>query len=189
VPGRTARWPLPAASLLLAVLVAWYYLIGTPQYSIYRLTRALHDRDASAAERFVDVNRVAQSASDAIVAEYLTREPKAAQALEALAQGGARATAARAIEPLVAGRVRAEIRKMADRGGSGPAGFVLPAGIVAAFWEPRVAREGADVWLTYTDRRGAQTRFRASQQPDRSWMITEFDREWVRRHLRDAPAG
>ncbi|HEX9124994.1 MAG TPA: DUF2939 domain-containing protein [Methylomirabilota bacterium] len=189
MPGRIVRWSLPAASLLLAVLVAWYYLMGTPQYSVYRLTAALHDRDVTAAERFIDVNRVAQSASDVIVVDYLTREPKAAQALEALGQGGARATAARALEPLVAARVRAEIRKMADRGGSGPGGFVLPAGIVAAFWEPQVARDGEDAWLTYTDRRGGQTRFRASQQPDRSWMITEFDREWVRHHLKDAPAG
>ncbi len=189
MPGRTARWPLPAASLLLVALVAWYFLIGTPQYSVYRLTGALHDRDATGAERFIDVNRVAQSASDVIVVDYLTREPRAAKALEALGQGGARATAARALEPLVASRVRAEIKKMADRGGSGPGGFVLPAGIVAAFWEPQVARDGSDVWLTYTDHRGGQTRFKASQQPDRSWMITEFDREWVRRHLRDAPAG
>ncbi len=119
MPGRTARWPLPAASLLLVVLVAWYYLIGTPQYSVYRLTGALHDRDATGAERFIDVNRVAQSASDVIVVDYLTREPRAAKALEALGQGGARATAARALEPLVASRVRAEIKKMADRGGSG----------------------------------------------------------------------
>ena len=189
MPRRTARWPLLAASFLLALLVAWYYLMGTPQYSVYRLAGALHDRDATAAERFIDVRRVAQSASDVIVVDYLTREPKAAQALEALGQGGARATAARALQPLVAARVHAEIRKMMDRAGSGPGGFVLPAGLVAAFWEPTVSREGPDVWLTYTDRRGGTTRFRASQQPDRSWMITEFDREWVRHHLKDAPAG
>jgi hypothetical protein len=188
VPGRTVRWPLASAALLLVVLVAWYYLIGTPQYSIYRLAGALRDRDAAAAERFVDVNRVAQSASDVVVAEYLIREPKAAQALEALGKGGARETAARALEPLVAARVHAEIRRMAARGGSGPSGFALPADIVAAFWQPQVAREGEEVWLTYTDRHGGQTRFRASQQPDRSWMITEFDRDWVRGHLKDARA-
>lgn len=185
MPGRTARWPLPAAALLLAVLVAWYYLMGTPQYSVYRLAGALHDRDAAAAERFVDVSRVAQSASDVIVAEYLTREPKAAQALDALGQGGARASAARALEPLVAARVRAEIRKMADRGDAGPGSFVLPAGIVAAFWSPDVAREGSRAWVTYRAPRGGQTRFRMTQEPDRSWRITEFDREWVRRHLKD----
>ena len=187
--GRAARWPLAAAVLLLAVVVAWYYLMGTPQYSAYRFAAALHDRDAAAAERFVDIHRVAQSASDVIVVDYLTREPKAAQALEALGQGGARATAARALEPLVAARVRAEIKKMADRGDTGSSGLALPAGFVTAFWQPQVAREGADVWLTYPDRAGGQTRFRATQQPDRSWMITEFDREWVRRHLKDAPGG
>ena len=189
MPGRSLQRLAAGGALLLAVLVVWYYLTGTPQYSVYRLTTALGARDAAAAERFVDVDRVAQSASDVIAAAYLVRQPKAAQALEGLGLGGARANAARALEPLVAARVRAEIRKMADRGGSAPGGFVLPASIVAAFWGPEVAREGTDVWLTYTDRRGEQTRFRASQQPDRSWMITEFDREWVRSHLKDARAG
>ena len=187
--GRAARWPLVAAALLLAVVSAWYYLMGTPQYSAYRFAAALRDRDAAEAERFVDIHRVAQSASDVIVVDYLTREPKAAQALEGLGQGGARATAARALEPLVAARVRAEIKRMADRGGPGSSGLMLPAGFVTALWEPRVVRDGEDVWLSYRDRSGGETRFRASQQPDRSWIITEFDREWVRRHLKDAPGG
>jgi hypothetical protein len=184
VSRRSTRWLLPAAALLLSTLVVWYYLMGTPQYSLYRLAGAIHGRDAALAERFLDVDRIAEAASDTIAGDYLEHEPRATQALEALGQGGARATAARALKPLVAARVRAEIRKMVQDAGAGRGMLALPAGALATFWGVEVAREAPDAWVTYTDPRRGATRFRMSQQPDRSWKITEFDRDWVRRHLR-----
>lgn len=189
MPSRALRGLLAAAALVLAALVGWYHLMGTPQYSLYRFAGAIHAHDAVAAERFVDVDRVAQAASDVIVAEYLRRDSKAAQAVEALGQGAATAVAGQAMKPLVAARVRGEIRKMAESGGQGPGVLVLPAGIVAAFLRPAVVREAADAWVTYTDPRRGQTRFRMSQQPDRSWRITDFDRDWVRRHMKDGSSG
>ena len=187
--ARSLRGLVAAAALVLAALSGWYYLTGTPQYSLYRFAGAIHGRDASAAERFIDVDRVAQAASDVVVAQYLAGNSKAAHAIEALGQGTARTIAGQALKPLVAVRVRAEIRKAAEAGGSGTSGFLLPAGIVAAFWGLDVAREGPGAWVIYRDPRAGQTRFRMTQQPDRSWRITEFDREWVGRHLKDAPAG
>jgi hypothetical protein len=175
---------LPAAALLLAVVAVWYYLMGTPQYSLYRLAAALHRHDASAAERFVDVDRIAQAASETIAGDYLGQEPRGGRVLEALGQGGARATAARALRPLVADRVRAEIGRMAREGTAGRGALALPAGLVAAFWVLDVTREPPDAWITYDDRGRGRTRFRMSQEPDRSWRITEFDRDWVRRQLR-----
>jgi len=179
------RWLLPAAALLLSILVVWYYLMGTPQYSLYRLAAALRGNDAAAAERFIDVDRIAQAASDAMAGDYLQHEPRAAQALEALGQGGVRATAARALKPLVADRVRGEISRMAREGGSVRGALVLPAGLAAAFWSTQVVREAPDAWVTYRDPRRGQTRFRMSQQADRSWKITEFDRDWIRRQIRE----
>jgi hypothetical protein len=178
------RWLLSAAALLLSILVVWYYLMGTPQYSLYRLAAALHGHDAAAAERFIDVDRIAQAASDTMAGDYLDHEPRAGRVLEALGQGGARATAARALKPLVAGRVRAEIAKMAREGGSAPGALELPAGLAAAFWNAEVVREAPDAWVTFRDPGRSQTRFRMSQQPDRSWKITEFDRDWIRRQIR-----
>ncbi len=184
--ARTQRWLLPAAALLLSGLVVWYYLMGTPQYSLYRLAAALHSHDPGSAERFLDADRIAEAASETIAADYLEHEPRASQALEALGQGSARATAARALKPLVAQRVRAEMARMAREGGAAAGALALPAGLVAAFWRVQVLREAPDAWITYTDPRRGQTRFRMSQQPDRSWRITEFDREWVRRQLRQS---
>lgn len=186
---RALRGLLAAATLVLAALLLWYHLMGAPQYSLYRFALAIDAHDAAAAERFVDVNRVALAASDVIVVEYLRSNAKAAHALEALGQGAARSVAGQAMKPLVAARVRNEIRKMAETGGRGPGVLVLPAGMVVAFRELAVERNAADAWVTYTDPRRGQQRFRMSQQPDRSWRITEFDPDWVRRHLKDDSAG
>ncbi|MDO8479367.1 MAG: DUF2939 domain-containing protein [Candidatus Rokubacteria bacterium] len=187
--SRALRGLLAAATLVLAALLVWYYLMGAPQYSLYRFALAIQGHDAAAAERFVDVDRVALAASDMIVAEYLRSNATAAHALEALGQGAARSVAGQAMKPLVAARVRSEIWKMAETGGQGPGVLVLPAGMVVAFRELAVERNAADAWVTYTDPRRGQTRFRMSQQPDRSWRITEFDPDWVRRHLKDGSAG
>jgi hypothetical protein len=183
VSARWQRWLLPAAALLLSVLVASYYLMGTPQYSLYRLAVAAHGHDPGSAERFVDVERIAQAASETIAADYLEHEPRAGQVLEALGQGSARTTAARALKPLVAQRVRAEIARIAREGGAAGA-LVLSAGLVAAFWRVQVLAEPPDSGITYTDPGHGPTRFRMSQQPDRSSRITESDRDWVRRYLR-----
>lgn len=180
---------LAGATLVLAALLVWYYLMGTPQYSLSRFAGAIYAHDAAAAERFVDVERVAQAASDVIVAEYLRANAKAAHDLEALGQGAARSVAGQVMKPQVAARVRSEIRKMAETGGQGPGVLVLPAGVVVAFRELAVERNLADAWVTYTDPRRGQTRVRMTQQPDRSWMITEFDPDWVRRHMKDGSAG
>jgi len=184
VTGRALRWLLPAALLLLVALGTWYYVMGTPQYSLYRLGAALRDHDAPGVERFVDIDRVAQAASEAMAADYLEHEPRATQVLEALGQGSARATAARALKPFVAQRVRAEIDRMAREGGAGRGALTLPVGLAAGFWGLNVQREPPDAWIIYQQPGRTQTRFRMSQQPDRSWKITELDREWIRRQVR-----
>jgi len=189
VSPRALRGLLAAATLLLAALLVWYYMMGAPQYSLYRFALAIGAHDAAAAERFVDVDRVALAASDVIVGEYLRSNAKAAHAFEALGQAGARSAVAQAMKPLVTAQVRHEIRKMAETGGQGPGVLALPASMVVAFRELAVERKAAEAWVTYSDPRRGQTRFRMSQQPDRSWKITEFDPEWVLRHLKGGSAG
>jgi len=180
---------LAAAALVLVGLLGWFYLMGAPQYSLYRFSLAIGAHDVAAAERFVDVDRIALAASDVIVSEYVRSDAKAAQAFEVPGKGAARSLVGQAMKPLVAARVRSEIRKMAETGGQGPGVLMLPAGMLVAFRELAVERSGPDAWVTYTDPRQGATRFRMSQQPDRSWRITEFDPDWVRRHMKDSPAG
>jgi len=173
VSPRALRGLLAAATLVLVAVFVWYYLMGTPQYSISRFAGALYAHDAAAAERFVDVDRVAQAASDVIVAEYLRGNSKAGQALK----------------PLMAARLRGELRRMAETGGQGPRVLVLPAGMIAAFSGLTVERDAEGAWVICTDPRRGRARFRMSQQPDGFWRITELDPEWVRRHLKDGSAG
>ena len=187
--SRALRGLLAAAALVLVALLVWYYLMGTPQYSLSRFAGALYAHDAAAAERFVDVDRVAQAASDVIVADYLRGNSKASNAIEALGQGAARSVAGQAVKPLVAARLRGELRRMAETGGQGPRELVLPASMIAAFSGLTVERDAEGAWVIYTDPRRGQARFRMSQQPDGFWRITELDPEWVRRHLKDGSAG
>ena len=187
--SRALRGLLAAATLVLAALLVWYYLMGTPQYSLSRFAGAIHAHDAASAERFVDVDRVAQAASELIVADYLRGNSKAAGAIEALGQGAARSVAGQVMKRLVVARVRGEIRKMAETGDQGPGVLVLPVGLIAAFSGLAVERDAEGAWVIYTDPRRGQARFRMSQQPDRSWRITELDPDWVRRHLKDGSAG
>jgi hypothetical protein len=189
VSPRALRGLLAAATLVLVALFVWYLLMGTPQYSLSRFAGALYAHDAAAAERFVDVDRVAQAASDVIVADYLRGNSKASNAIEALGHGAARSVAGQAVKPLVAARLRGELRKMAEAGGQGPSVLVLPAGMIAAFSGLAVERDAEGAWVIYTDPRRGQARIRMSQQPDGFWRITELDPEWVRRHLKDGSAG
>jgi hypothetical protein len=189
VSSRALRGLLAAATLLLVALLVWYYLMGTPQYSFSRFAAAIYAHDAAAAERFVDVDRVAQAASEVIVADYLRGNSKASNAIEALGQGAARSVAGQAVKPLVVARLRGELRKMAETGGQGPSVLVLPGGMIAAFSGLAVERDAEGAWVIYTGPRRGQARFRMGQQPDRSWRITELDPAWVRRHLKDGSAG
>ena len=182
--ARARRGLAGLAALLLAAICGGYYLEGTPQYSLYRFAVAIHGRDMAAAERFVDVDRVAQAASDVVVAEYLGRNSRGSHGVETLAQGTVRTAAGQVLKPLVTARVREEIRKAAGNGGAGTSALLLPAGIVAAFRQLDVSREGSGAWVVYREPRGRQSRFRVTQQPDRTWKITELDPEWVRRHLK-----
>jgi hypothetical protein len=52
--------------LLIAAAGGWYYISGTPQYSLYRMGAAMAARDAEEAEQYIDIERVADRAVDAI---------------------------------------------------------------------------------------------------------------------------
>ena len=63
------KWRIVAATILLVAVggVAWYYVTGTPQYSLYCLKKALQQKDLDAVEYYVDVDAVA----DAVVTDIM----------------------------------------------------------------------------------------------------------------------
>jgi hypothetical protein len=182
-PRRSLRWLLIAV-LAAALLSGWFYVVGTPSYSLYRFASALQSRDAARALAYVDVDRVAEAAADVLVADAFARERPPRNGFEAMGQGIARSVAQQSVKFQAAARVRAEVQRMAEAAGQGSA---MPVGLLAVIQGADMARQGDEVWVTYTDPSQGVARFKMSRQPDRSWKITSFDKDWIRRQARQPP--
>ena len=182
-PRRSHRW-LWIAVLAAALLSGGFYVVGTPTYSLYRFASALQSRDATRALAYVDVDRVAEAAADVLVADAFARQRPPRNVFVAMGQGIARATAQQSVKFQAAARVRAEVQRMAETAGQGSA---MPVGLLAVIQGADMVRQEDEVWVTYTDPNQGVTRFKMSRQPDRSWKITAFDNDWVRRQARQPP--
>ncbi len=68
---RAWAWGVPAAVLVLAALGS-FYATSTPRYALYRLGVAMQRHDVASAERYFDVERIADRATEVIVADYLS---------------------------------------------------------------------------------------------------------------------
>jgi Protein of unknown function (DUF2939) len=185
-PQRSRRlvWVV-SAGLLFLLLWGWFDLSGRPQYSLYRLGAAIQSRDVVAAQGYFDIEKIADSAAQLLVADYFDRQPQPANDLQVVSRQMARDLAVQQMRPLVAARVRAEIQKTVEAATPQQASLAVPAGLVGAFQSFAVSRQGGDAWISYLDAKQGVTRFRMMQQASRSWKITEFDREWVRRQTQD----
>jgi len=184
---RAWAWGVPAAVLVLAAL-GWFYATSTPRYALYRLGVAMQRHDVASAERYFDVERIADGATEVIVADYFARQPEPTTAAELFGRQIAGNMAKRRLRPQVVTRVRLEIRRSVERAGIQVTALVLPVGAVAVFRAFEVASDGPDVWVTYRDPAQGPVRFRMSRQADRGWQISEFDPEWVRRRAQEEPA-
>jgi hypothetical protein len=184
---RAWTWGVPAAVLVLTAL-GFVYVTSTPRYALYRLGVAMQRHDVAAAERYFDVERIADRAAGVIVSDYLARQPEPTTAAEVAGRELATNIAKRRVRPQVITRVRLEIRRAVERAGIQATALVLPIGAIAVLRAFEVSSAGPDVWVTYHDPVQGPVRFRMSRQPDRGWQISEFDPEWVRRRVREEPA-
>jgi hypothetical protein len=184
-PPRSRRVRrLIGAGALILLLWSWFDLTGQPQYSLYRLSSAIEAHDVAGAERYFDVEQISDAAARLVVADYLARQSGPTGPAQATGGQLGRSGAVEGMRPLVAVRVRAEIRRMVETAGPQQASIAVPAGFLGAFRAFQVSREGGEAWVSYADARKGVMRFRMTRQADRSWKITEFDRDWVRRQLR-----
>jgi hypothetical protein len=180
---RAWGWGLAAAGLVLAVL-GGLYAATTPRYTLYRLGAALERHDVAAAERYFDVERIADAATEVIVADYLARQPAPTTAAEANGRQLVASLAKRRVRPQVLVRVRGEIRRSAERAGIQSAPVALPVGTVAVLRAFEISWHGEDAWVSYRDPVEGPVRFRMSREPGQPWRISEFDPDWVRRRVR-----
>jgi hypothetical protein len=177
-------WGSAAAALVLATLTG-LYATTTPRYALYRLGAAIQRHDVAAAERYFDVERIADRATDVIVTDFLDRQPAPATSAEANGRQLVASMAKRRVRPQVVARVRAEIRRSVERAGGQPVTVALPVGFVAVLQAFEVSRQGPDAWVAYRDPVQGPVRFRMSRQPDQPWRISEFDPDWVRRRVQE----
>src|SRR5712692_9599760 len=184
---RAWAWGVPAAVLVLAALGS-FYATTTPRYALYRLGVAMQRHDVAMAEGYFDAERIADTATDVIVADYFARQPEPATAAKLNGRQLAGSIARRRLRPQVLTRVRTEIRRSVERAGIQPVSVALPLGLLAVVRDFEVSRQGSEAWVSYRDPVQGPIRFRMSRQPDWSWRISEFDPDWVRRRAQETPS-
>jgi hypothetical protein len=184
---RAWAWGVPVAVLALVAL-GGLYATTTPRYALYRLGVAMQRHDVTMAERYFDAERIADTATDVIVADYFARQPEPATEAEVNGRQLAASMARRRLRPQVLTRVRAEIRRSVERAGMQPVSVALPLGLLAVVRGFEVSRQGSEAWISYRDPVQGPIRFRMSRQPDWVWRISEFDPDWVRRRAQEAPS-
>jgi hypothetical protein len=184
---RAWAWGGPVAVLALVAL-GGLYATTTPRYALYRLGVAMQRHDVAMAERYFDAERIADTATDVIVADSFARQPEPATAAEVNGRQLAASMARRRLRPQVLSRVRAEIQRSVERAGIQPASVALPLGLLAVLRGLEVSRQGSEAWVSYQDPVQGPIRFRMSRQADRSWRISEFDPDWVRQRAQEAPS-
>jgi DUF2939 family protein len=181
---RRWAWVVPLVLLVLAAL-AGFYATTTPRYALYRLSEAMRRHDVTEAERYFDVERIADTAADVIVSDYLSRQPAPTTEAEVNGRQLVASIVKRRVRPQVITRVRSEIRRSVERAGVQPVAVALPVGVVAVLRAFQISRQGGDAWVSYQDPHEGPIRFRMSHQADHPWRISEFDPEWVRRRARE----
>src|SRR5260370_6722683 len=123
-------WGVPVALLGVVALVS-VYAVTTPRYALYRLGAAAQRHDVEDALRYFDVERIADRATDVLVADYLARQPAPATPAEANGRQLVASLAKRRLRPQVIDRVRVEVRRSVERAGARAGPVVLPVGVVA----------------------------------------------------------
>jgi len=181
---RGWAWGVPVVLLGVGALVS-VYAVTTPRYALYRLGAAVQRHDVEDALRYFDVERIADRATDVLVADYLARQPAPATPAEANGRQLVASLAKRRLRPQVIDRVRVEVRRSVERAGAQAGPVVLLVGVVAVLKGFEVSRDGPDAWVSYRDPGEGPVRFRMGRQPGEPWKISEFDPDWVRRRARE----
>lgn len=176
-----------------SILGAWYYVVGTPKYSLYRLAAAVDARDTEEVERYLDIDRVADNVTDVLLEAMKrlrrqTREADPRQRFgDEMAQG-----LVELMKPTIKARFRDEfreqVRKEVEEGRRETRRVLaLPGGVAGILKRVRVEQAGKAARLVIQDEEGKeQIQLRMVQRSDRRWRIVGMDSEWVQEQFRRA---
>src|SRR4026209_679692 len=96
------------------------YASTTPRHALYHLGAAMQQHDVAEAERYFDVDRIADTAADVIAADYLSRQPAPTTEAEANGRRLVVTLIKRRVRPQLIARVRAEPSARTERAAGAP---------------------------------------------------------------------
>ncbi len=182
---RRRKW-LRALGIVFAIIAAssvaaWYFLSGTPEYSLYQLSRAIQAKDAEAAQRYIDLDRVADEATDTVIdfarSKTSVGRPQLAQGLIELLLP--------ALKAGVRDKFRTQLRETVEGGRTESRFLSIPAQLADFRTRVRVERTGKSVVVSITKGTEVVSKFRMVHKLDRHWQIVALDREWLLTIIRE----
>lgn len=184
--------------LLITVVMAatlaagWYHIAGTPHYSLYKLSEAIRSHDIESAERYIDISRIADDATETIANAKLSqlRLSENVSPLEQLAQEIAKGAVGLML-PTIKARARdewrTELTKIIEGEERDKLDFLPPSGAQEVYNEFKVNRDQKIASITYNDPKQGVIKFKMIQKSDRTWKIVFLDREWLIQWVQDSP--
>ena len=160
----------------------WYYVPGTPEYSLYLLVRAIQDRDRVAADRYLSREKIADSVVDQAMQTAVAKGVKSGGDVLALGL-------AQMMRPALTHTVR-DLLGVALQGAMDEDAFKdLRGSAFRTFMAVRrgvaVKQSGSTARVTVSLRDGKPTQLVMSQGPDRLWQIVAIDPHWFQEYMRE----
>lgn len=170
--------------------LTWRFGTDTPQWSLYKLVKAIRAHDAEESERYVDIDRIADGLTEAIIKNLLSKQRDAYN--PSWSNNQFQQTI---IDSLVAER-KEEMRKecrnifsnMVENDPSEPL-IILPEGMFDAIKLFNVKRDHKMAFVSYESPVYGKIGFKMLQKPDRTWKIVAFDGQSIVSAIEVAPAN
>lgn len=179
---KRKKWPfiLGACVLVLAALIgaAWWYVIGTPQYSMMQLKNAYETHDVEKAKQYVDVDAITDQLVNVIV-DKVKEEVGNATEGEGGLLGGVELNGEllNTLMPQIKEQAKKEFQESFEDSVKGENDEETPFNFFGdEKTENAFAADGEDMLLTlHNPDEQYDVVFRLKQQDDRSWKIVAFD--------------
>ena len=187
---RRPWWSRVLVGILTAIAISlfaiWYALSGTPQYSLYQLAKSIQARDIETAQRYIDLDRVADEATDTFV--DFARSEVGSSGVQGFGQDLAQGLIELmlpALKARVRDKFRTQLRKAIEEGNTETRFFSIPSQVADIRARVQVEKNGKTATVKVTDGKKVISKFRMAQKPDRRWQIVALDRDWLSSVLRE----
>lgn len=160
----------------LVVLLGWFYIHSTPQYSLYQIRRAIISHDYEMFSKYVDID----SLVDSLIAQSLASQKSQVNQKEEnewekmgsiVAQG-----LVSVMKPALKEQVKAVIKKQVESGESEEKKFLQANKPIEAFTKVQVRREGKIAKVTFPNPDGDMTDTQmVMRQKESYWQLIDMN--------------